>query len=197
MAAITNYREGMQQKEGAPSRGQLVADYLHSDASPGSYLSQIEAHGHTFNGFNLIVGDTNALWYYSNQGRPPQSVKSGVYGLSNHVLNTDWPKVKRGRQFLTDALSKQKNTIDPEILFSILLDQNKPEDNRLPDTGVGIDKERMLAPMFITSSDYGTRSSSVLLMDRHGMVIFAEHSWKPAQPRPIALETRRFSFRIA
>jgi uncharacterized protein with NRDE domain len=97
----------------------------------------------------------------------------------------------------SDELSKNENAIDTERLFAILLDQTVPEDHLLPDTGVGIDMERMLAPMFITSPYYGTRSSSVLLMDHHGMVTFTERSWKPAQPNPIAQETRRFSFRIS
>jgi uncharacterized protein with NRDE domain len=140
------------------------------------------------------VGDRNVLFYYSNQNGLPREIASGIYGLSNHLLDTPWPKVKKARTALAQQLASNRDTIDPEILLKLLQDQSRPADQQLPETGVGLEKERMLAPLFITSPDYGTRCSSVLLIDEHYNVTFVERTWQPAARGPIAAGTRRYCF---
>jgi uncharacterized protein with NRDE domain len=119
-------------------------------------------------------------------------LSSGLYGLSNALLNTSWPKVERGKRRLGALLSQ---TDDPpmEGLFSILKDQTRPEDRQLPDTGVGLEWERILSSMFITSPVYGTRSSSLLLVDRKRRVTFVERTYNGGSEPWV---TAKYEFRI-
>lgn len=197
LAAITNYRNPAAIKPKSPSRGQLVAGYLESTIPPDEYLEDVATDGYRYNGFNLIVGNQQRLFYYSNQSGKPEELPPGLFGLSNHLMNTPWPKVEQGRKAMKRALATDDHVLDPEIFIELLMDQTHPPESRLPDTGVGLEMEKMLSPMFITSPSYGTRSSSILLIDTHGTVTFVERTWKPAQPAPAALETRRCCFVIS
>ena len=196
LAAITNYRDPGSIRPHAPSRGQLVANFLKSTAPASDCMANIAAKGHLYNGFNLIGMRGKDLYYYSNRKGRPERLKPGLYGLSNHLLDTAWPKVERGRKALARLLPPHGKAVEPETILRLLEDQRRPADHQLPDTGMGLEKERMLAPMFITSPDYGTRSSSILLIDRQGHVTFIERVWLPARPSPVPLETRQFSFVI-
>lgn len=197
LAAITNYRNPAAIKPSSPSRGQLVAGYLESTLPPGEYLKGVATDGYRYNGFNLMMGNQQHLFYYSNQSGKPEELSPGLYGLSNHLMNTPWPKVAQGRKAMARALTTDDHILDPEIFIELLEDQTHPPESRLPDTGVGLEMEKMLSPMFITSPFYGTRSSSVLLIDVHGMVTFVERTWKPAQPAPTAEKTQKFVFIIS
>lgn len=197
LAAITNYRNPAAMKPTSPSRGQLVAGYLESTIPPDEYLKAVAADGNRYNGFNLIVGNQQHLFYYSNQSGKPEQLSPGLHGLSNHLMNTPWPKVERGRKAMKQTLTTDDHVLDPEIFIELLKDQTRPPESRLPDTGVGLEMEKMLSPMFITSPSYGTRSSSVLLIDIHGAVTFVERTWKPAEPAPIAAETKKIQFKCS
>lgn len=193
--AITNYRDPASLQANAPSRGKLLTDYLVSDASPEAYLNGIRHNAAPYNGFNLLTGDTNHLFYYSNREGSVRRIEPGLYGLSNHLLNTAWPKVTRGKNALKKLIS-EKNGVTPERIFQLLFDRTKPPAAQLPDTGVGLRKEKMLSPMFIASKGYGTRSSSVLLMAHSGRISFAERSYSPLayfQPRA---HSRLFHFAV-
>jgi uncharacterized protein with NRDE domain len=172
LAALTNYRDPKSLKTGAPSRGRLVSDYLRSREIPEAYLHRIAPDADRFNGFNLLVGDPGDLFCFSNRGIR-ERLDPGIYGLSNHLLDTPWPKVERGKSMLKDLLKEQKDP-SPEALFALLADRTRPPDDLLPDTGVGLAWERVLSPLFIESPVYGTRSSTALLIDRRGGVTFAE-----------------------
>jgi uncharacterized protein with NRDE domain len=178
-AAITNFRDPASFKPDAPSRGFLVSDFIAGNTSPERYLEAVQAIGSKYNGFNLLVGDDTALFYYSNNGNGIQKIKPGFYGLSNHLLNTPWPKVEKGMSELEIVLSEKyaEQQIDIEAVFRILADGTRPPDDRLPDTGVGLAWERILSPIFVSSETYGTRSSSVLLIRRNGEAVFAERSF--------------------
>ena len=190
VAALTNYRDPASVKAGAPSRGGLVSDYLRSRESPEAYLDRIAPDADRFNGFNLLVGDTEEIFCFSNRG-VRERLEPGIYGLSNHLLDTPWPKVAQGKRVLK-ALLQQEEVLLPEALFALLTDRTWPPDDRLPDTGVGLEWERILSPLFIESPAYGTRSSTVLLIDRKGSVTFIERVFDGgADPR-----TARFTFRI-
>ena len=187
-AAVTNYREPGESRSEAPSRGQLVTGYLRSGAPPLDYLQKISRRGADYNGFNLIAGSPGSMAWYSNRGGDPRELDSGVYGVSNHLLDTPWPKVERGKAGVTAILGDGEP--DPEVLLGILADRTLAGDDALPDTGVGRDLERTLSPMFISSDNYGTRSSTVLTVDTRGRVRFAERSYEPGglAPETVALE---------
>ncbi len=171
-AAITNYRDPASWKNDAPSRGKLVSRYLSGKQKAGDYLEEISAQIHKYNGFNLLLGDDNDLFVFSNRGEK-QKLKSGIYGLSNHLLNTPWPKVVRSRKMLKAALNKKGDELE-EALFALLADCHIPPDSKLPATGIGLEWERVLSSIFITSPDYGTRSSTILLIRKNNRVKFIE-----------------------
>ncbi len=179
-AAVTNYRDVAPPSPDAPSRGHLVGDFLAGDGAPGAYLRALEPRAGEYAGFNLLVGDGSGLWYYGNRGGDARPLGPGVYGLSNALLDTPWPKVERGRAALREAVSSGED-VDPEALFRILWDAEPAPDLLLPDTGVGIERERMLSSSFIRSPEYGTRASTVLLVGRDGRVRFVERSVVPGR----------------
>lgn len=175
-AALTNVREpGM--PKGERSRGLLVSAYLLGDSSPEAYAEQVAAEGAAYSGFNLLVGDADSLWWVSNRGEGPVRLGPGVHGLSNHLLNSPWPKVELARR----GLQAQLQSPDPEALFALLADERRAADADLPQTGVGLDMERLLSSPFIRSSLYGTRSSTVLLAG-HERIHFVEQTFVQAEP---------------
>jgi len=175
-AALTNYRDPRAVKRNAPSRGELVSGFLRSEIRSEDYLVRLRADAAVYNGYNLVFGDLDALYCYSNKSGEANKLASGIYGLSNHLLDTPWPKVVRGKEFLTEVVRKDDFT--REDLFAILADRTQAIDELLPDTGVGLARERMLSSIFITSQRYGTCSSTVLLIDANRKVSFAERSFK-------------------
>ena len=128
--------------------------------------------GHKYNGFNLVVGYPDELYYYSNYKEGIERVPEGIHGLSNHLFNTPWPKVIRGKEKFANAI--ESTIVDPQELFDLLYDEQIAPDEQLPDTGIGLERERALSSMFIKSPDYGTRCSTVLLIDRDNNVQFTE-----------------------
>lgn len=192
LAAVTNYRDPKNQKNHAPSRGFLVSDYLKGSSPPLDYLKKIKGKADQYNGFNLIVGDRNDLYYFSNRGRDIEKLGAGFYGLSNHLLNTPWWKIEQGKRLLCSMLS-QKGEVDPDAVFEILADHSPAPDDRLPDTGVGVEWERILSSLFIVSPVYGTRSSTVILIDREESVLFVERVFTPDSR---FVKTVRYRFKI-
>jgi len=194
-AAITNYREPGNQILDAPSRGGLVSDYLTGTLPPAEYLEDLRRKAGQYNGFNLLVGDTQGLFYFSNRNKGVRRLEAGVYGLSNRLLDTPWPKVRQGKERLS-ALIGQGRKLPREGLFDFMQSQERPPDHQLPDTGVGIELERILAPIFITSPHYGTRCSTLLTQNRSDHVRITEYTWAPARPQPTLLEEASFDFAI-
>lgn len=178
IAAVTNYREPGEKTENAPSRGLLVSRFLEGHDSPQKYLSELSAEAHRYKGFNLIVGDARRLYYYSNRLDEPQELTPGVHGLSNHLLDTPWPKVERGKQALEEMI-EQGGEPHAEAIFKILADDARAVDEFLPQTGVGLELERVLSPLFINTAIYGTRSSTVILFDRRNRITFIERTFSP------------------
>jgi len=196
IAAITNYRDSGLSISDAPSRGFLVRDFLIGKESPKHYLEHLKSIGSRYNGFNLLVGDGSDLYYYSNRGNNIQRLEPGMYGLSNHLINTPWPKITKGKLDIENLLNG-KEKINPEDIFNILRDGSYPPDRMLPDTGVGLDWERILSPLFITSEGYGTRSSSIIFIERGGEITFMERTFIPDGGVSRAEKTRKFSFKAS
>jgi uncharacterized protein with NRDE domain len=176
IAAVTNYRDPSSMKADAPSRGRLVSGFLLGHREPLDYLDSLGKGAGRYNGFNLIVGEKGRLYWHSNRGQEAQLLKPGMYGLSNHLLDTPWPKVARGKNALARLLSLKA---DPSLeeLFGILADRTIADDASLPHTGVDLEWERILSPIFIASPVYGTRSSTVLLIDAGNRVTFVEKTF--------------------
>jgi uncharacterized protein with NRDE domain len=172
IAMVTNYRDLRNLKSVAPSRGALVTDYLLETSSPESYLNNVASKGHEYNGYNLIVGSPEELWYNSNYKQGVEQLSPGLHGLSNHLLDTPWPKVERGLEKMKKLVTA--NEISSAQLFEVLFDDAIAPDNRLPDTGIGLERERALSSMFIKSPGYGTRCSTVILIDQNNSVQFSE-----------------------
>lgn len=175
IAAVTNYRDPVSLKSHAPSRGELVSDFLTGKETPEEYLAGLNLKAGGYNGFNLIVGTKDQIYWYSNRGNGTLCLVPGIYGVSNHLLDTSWPKVSRGKAALEEALSDQTGP-SPESLFDMLFDRSIPGDDSLPDTGVGLEWERILSSIFISSPNYGTRSSTLLLIDQNDHVTFMERT---------------------
>ncbi|MER2516269.1 NRDE family protein [Candidatus Accumulibacter phosphatis] len=174
-AALTNYREGRQAASNARSRGALVADFLSGAASPSAYLAQVAARATDYNGFNLFVADGQHLAYYANRGdNPPRFLSPGIYGLSNHLLDTPWPKLATGKASFAEALAKLPAQAK---FFDLLADQEIVADSHLPETGVALAWERILSAVFVRSEDYGTRASTLLVRHRHGLTTLVERSF--------------------
>lgn len=177
-AALTNYRDPSSYKTDTKSRGHLVKNYLCSKLTPESYMGMLDKNA--YNDFNLLLGNTNSLYYYSNRGDTIRKVPAGVHGLSNALLNDLWPKVNKGRKTLLKILESEDIEIDS--LFEMMADREKPDDHKLPQTGVGLEKERILAPAFVMSPSYGTRSTTILLVGRNNQVQFRERSFPNGNP---------------
>jgi uncharacterized protein with NRDE domain len=190
LSMITNYRDPKNINREAPSRGQLVTDYLLSRVGPDQYLKSLQPKAKQYNGFNLITGTTDDLWYFSNYREGIDQLAPGLYGLSNHLLETPWPKVESGKKRIKDILD---HPFKPDNLFEMLFDDQVAKDELLPDTGVGLERERALSSMFIKSPGYGTRSSTVILVDHNNQVFFAERVYDLTTFR---FTENSFSFKI-
>ena len=175
-AAVTNFRDSSAKLDGARSRGALVTDFLKGGQSPAGYARAVAAGAQAYNGFNLLAGDARSLYYFSNRGGAPAKLAPGVYGLSNHLLDTPWPKVVRGKRALAEVV-ESGDALAPEAVVQILSDRVRAADAELPDTGVGVLVERLLSPLFIVSPGYGTRCSTVVLVGRDGRLTFVERTF--------------------
>ncbi|MFQ5754846.1 MAG: NRDE family protein [Acidiferrobacterales bacterium] len=175
-AALTNFRDSDSPPAERPSRGHLVSKFLLSGVPPEAYLRAVAQRADQYNGFSLIAGQGDHFFFYSNREGQVRRLDPGVYGLSNHLLNTPWPKVTRGTQNLSELLSAGGDP-EPDVLFATLADGAIAEDAELPDTGIGLARERLLSPLFISGTHYGTRSSTVVLIDNDRKVTFVERTF--------------------
>ncbi|WDY58280.1 NRDE family protein [Pseudomonas sp. PSKL.D1] len=173
-AALTNIRDPGQ-AVGPRSRGELVAAYLQSELGVEAYLDQVASRSGQYSGFNLLVGDGQQLGYLHAREAAPRILAPGVYGVSNAGLDTPWPKLVKARQGLEGLLE----AADPQQLLTLLSDGEIAPDADLPETGVGMATERLLSSVFIASQNYGTRASTVLIVDDQGRRRLIERSFGP------------------
>ena len=195
LAAITNYRDPRALKPQAPTRGTLVTEFLTGGLSARDYLEKLSGSAGDYNGFNLLVHDGADFCFFSNREGVVRPISPGLHGLSNHLLDTPWPKIKRGLELFETATAGK--VVSPENIFAVLGDRKLPPDGELPDTGVGIAWERRLSPLFIESDIYGTRSSSCVTIDRSGKLDFYERPYSGKSAGGPAPQTRKVSFLIA
>lgn len=162
LAAVTNYRQIPETQGITQSRGLLTASFLDQQPPIESFCEELEAKRDHYPGFNLLFGSLNeGLYYFSNRANGHHKLKPGIYGLSNHLIDTPWPKVKNGKALL-ESWAPTSAAWTQFKLFRLLSDKTIAEDHTLPDTGVGLEWERRLSATFIESKAYGTRYSTVL-----------------------------------
>ena len=162
-AAVTNFRDPNDRQARSRSRGELVTGFLQSAVSPVDYLHALAACASDYQGFNLLVSDGETLAYFSNREGRVRALEPGVHALSNHLLNSPWPKLTRARQALANHLHGED-----DALFGLLADTTPAPDHALPDTGVGLERERALSAMLITGERYGTRSTTIVRLGPSG-----------------------------
>jgi uncharacterized protein with NRDE domain len=180
-AAVTNYRDAQSGTPAELSRGHLVSDYVTATVPPVDYVGRVIRREGRFAGYNLLVGTCEGVLWTSNRrdGPPPyRQLRPGIYGVSNHLLDTPWPKVRRGKAEL-EKLVTAPGIPEAERILDLMMDRTLAADHDLPSTGVTAAFERALSAAFIQTPEYGTRSSTALLVHRDGSLLFAERRFDP------------------
>lgn len=175
-AALTNYRDPAEFHSQKRSRGAIVHNFLTGTMNAVDYLQVLEQEKDLYNGFNVVLGTVDELYYYSNKENIIRKIPPGTHSISNHLLNTPWPKVKRAKAMLANYVL-QNEELEIANIFAQLEDRTLADDHELPDTGVGLALERQLSPIFIRTADYGTRSATVILVTHDNEVIFSERTY--------------------
>ena len=183
-AAVTNFRDPARTAPAPRSRGDLPVEYLTGDESPEVFLHRISARDNDYAGYNLLLGDCGSLWYYSNfleePERQPTQLQPGVYGLSNALLDTPWPKVTRGKSILR-ALTGGEASHD--LLAESVASGELAQEQDLHPHGLSGEMDRLLSAQFIVTPRYGTRATTTLWMDDAGCIGWRERSFD-AQGQP-------------
>ncbi len=196
VALLTNVRSASPGLA-ARSRGELATRWLRGDADADTFARELDPAA--YGGFNLVVGDLRRgawTWLCNRNPADPhadtaanlhrQTLAPGLYGLSNAVLDTPWPKTRRLKSALARAV-QQADAQDPwrAPLEAALADDRTQEPEDLPATGVAADWERALSSPFVRTPErgYGTRSSLILRVltgDRGQRVDLHEWTHSPA-----------------
>ena len=189
IAALTNYRS-LDNIQYVKSRGELVLNYIKNKNKPDAYLNQLSKLRKEYAGYNLLVGHLDHLLVFSNINNQIQQLQPGIHGLSNRFLNSDWFKVKKGKQALAQLISEDK--IERNLFLEVLQDRQVALDEDLPNTGFTKAQEKMLSPLFIESPTYGTRCSTIITIDYKQAVTFFELTYQQG----IQPESVEFQFQI-
>jgi len=192
-AALTNFRDPGVQRADVPSRGRLVTDELESGRSVADSLQHLRTVCANYNPFNMIFSDGARLGVFESVQRDGRELGEGIFGLSNHLLDTPWPKVLNAKSRLAAALA---DVHDATRLMQSLRDDRQAPDADLPQTGIGLEWERLLSSAFVRADEYGTRCSTVFRIDRAGRAFFDEWSWD-RKGEESGRESFRFDLRAA
>lgn len=175
LAAVTNIRL-LNAQRGPRSRGDLVRDFVAGQISAADYVAELGTHLGDYAPFNLVVADTQEAWCLQSPSARAQRLQPGLHTVSNGPLDAPWPKMRRLRERYAAASAAGA---DDAALLDLLADTHRPEDAELPDTGVGLERERFLAPIFIRGALYGTRASSLAWRDAQGGTGLLERRFGP------------------
>lgn len=176
MAVVTNVRDP-QAAQGGASRGALVADYLRADVSAAAAADHLAPDVADYPPFNLVLADAESACYLGNHPVARATLRPGVHGMSNGPLDAPWPKTRR----LMDALGHWCTADTPSLdrLWDALADEHRPDPAELPDTGIGLQREHWLGAAFIRGDEYGTRASTIILIDHAGKGTLHERRFGP------------------
>lgn len=177
-AAVTNIRDPSQTERRPRSRGDLTRQFLAGKANPTQYCANLAESYSQFAGYNLLVGDSNSLLYVNNHEEKVWELEPGIYGLSNGLLNSSWPKIDKGKTRLQGLMQRSKD-LTTDALLAMMGDRTQAEDADLPDTGISIDIERKLSSAFILNPEreYGTLCSTAVVVDKSGPTRFSEQNF--------------------
>ena len=185
-AALTNYRDPARAIANGPSRGLLVRDSLLRQQASRATLAQVATHASNYTPFSLLYSDGISLGVHESMRHKTQLLPPGIYGLSNHLLDTPWPKLQRAREHFSAIV---KSGVDEQALIHMLRDGQPAPDHALPDTGIPVAQEKALSSIFINTKGYGTRCSTIVLRHRSGHIRFREQNWTPdGSPGPSIVE---------
>ncbi|MBR9916238.1 NRDE family protein [bacterium] len=190
--ALTNYRDPSNIKENAPTRGDLVLDFLKSGVSEQEYIQEIQTKSEEYNGFNLLIGNKDSLFHFSNENNLIMEVKPGIHGVSNALLDTPWPKLDHAKKALAEVTAKED--FSKEDLFNILTNSETAPDNKLPSTGIPYEWEKAVSSIFIKTDNYGTLCSTLLLADYEGNAEFTERRYDSSTSEIIDENTFKLVF---
>lgn len=185
-AALTNVRQFPQEKRLYRSRGELVGNYLQL----GDVYWMEKTDLSEYDGFNFMYGTIDELLLMSNRSEKKVKITEGIYAVSNGILTTAWPKVETLKKGMEQVASMTNCEGIVTNLFSLLRNESPFPDEELPDTGVGLALERVLSPIFIPGKEYGTRSSTVILVDKDKNCYFVEKTYDPFEQK------RAFYFKL-
>lgn len=191
-AALTNYRQMDDIKKDTISRGIIVKDFLLSEQNPRKYLTDLQNKGELFNGFNLIAGYLDDLYYITNKKEGVYKIKPGNHAISNAFLNTSWPKTEEVSDKFEEILDNEPP--DEQKLFEILQSEKTYPADMLPDTGLPKETEKAVSSIFIKTENYGTRSSTVLTLDKQNHLHFSERTYISGMKNEF--QTKRFDFEL-
>jgi len=192
VAALTNYRDLEHPRNSDRSRGELIPLFLTSKSQNEQRVQQLTDIGENYDGFNMIAGNIDNLFYLSNVKQSYEKIKPGLHGLSNAYLNTPWPKVEVAKSAFREAI--QSGEPNKEEIFRLLQNRDVYPYHKLPDTGLSPEMEKAVSPVFIQTDDYGTRCSTLLLINKEGWVTFTERTYS-TQDKSQEIE-KRFHFQI-
>ena len=175
---LTNFRSGKRPVSGQKSRGALVKNYLLTEETPGDYLRKVDEEALLYGGCNLVVGDGKQLHYYSTITRKIQELSPGIYGLSNHLLDTAWPKLAYGKQAFAAAVQHEDEQQIRDELLQLMRNRRRASVFKLPKTGVSKYFEWYLSAIFVDMHrhGYGTRSTTLLLITYEGTANYYEYT---------------------
>lgn len=190
-AALTNYRDPAEDSTDKKSRGDIVRNFLSANGTTAEFMETLKKSKDDFAGFNLIAGRSGELSYFSNRQEEMIDVPVGIHGLSNHLLNSPWPKVQKAKDRLKEVVCQQ-DVLKTDMLFEVLSDRTPASDDQLPHTGVEFELERQLSSQFIDLPYYGTRSTTVVLFGHDRRVAFTERTFVNGT----MINERQFNFEI-
>tara|TARA_R110002110_G_scaffold205066_7_gene416924 strand:+ start:46705 stop:47481 length:777 start_codon:yes stop_codon:yes gene_type:complete len=178
-AALTNFRDPARTTTAPRSRGELPLNFLTGVTGPEQYMNALSATAHDYAGFNLLLGDGHGLWYCSNSNGQrdvaPRQLEPGVYGLSNALLDTPWPKVTRGRAAMLEAL--ESAAPDHDRLADVVNDRAIANPVELREQGLDHEMDQLLSAQFIITQRYGTRCTTTMWTDDQGVAHWREVSF--------------------
>ncbi|WP_411823307.1 NRDE family protein [Leptospira sp. 'Mane'] len=176
------------------SRGKLVENFLRGNFSANDYAKNLYSERNHYEGFNLFLFDGSEANYLSNRKEGIEKIEPGFHALSNSLWNTEWPKTKRIRKEMIRISEgagpdKDQASVVSE-LFKILGNEEKAPEENLPDTGIGILKEKALSSIRISVPGYGTRVSTIVMISDEGNCSF----WERTYTDPLSKETKEVHY---
>ena len=177
VAVVTNVRDGFAVEHSGPSRGALPVAFLAGATDAADTTRGLLANADQYAPFNLVLADATGGWQLGNHPRQHARLDPGVHAISNGRIDAPWPKTRRLRDALRNWIDASDD--DPQPLWNALADERIASDRELPDTGVGIELERRLSPVFVRGETYGTRASTLIMVDRDGRGCIVERRFGP------------------